>query len=161
VGANDFHAENISFENSFGQGAQAVALLVEADRAVFRNCRFLGWQDTLYAKSGRQYYKDCYIEGHVDFIFGAATAVFENCHIHSKGDGYLTAHMRFSTSEPTGFVFRNCKLTAANTNKGVFLGRPWRPYARVVFIDTEMDRHIRRGSTKLKLIGRSLPVATE
>ena len=67
---HDFHAENITFENSFGTGSQAVAVLVEADRLVFKHCRFLGWQDTLYAKNGRQYYEDCYIEGHVDFIFG-------------------------------------------------------------------------------------------
>ena len=143
VGANDFRAENLTFENSFGPGSQAVALLVEADRAVFLRCRFLGWQDTLYAKAGRQFYQDCYIEGHVDFIFGAATAVFENCTIHSKGQGYLTAHMRFSETEPTGFVFRNCRLTCVNTGKGVFLGRPWRAFGRVVFINTEMQAHIR------------------
>jgi PelA/Pel-15E family pectate lyase len=142
VGASDFHAENITFENSFGPGSQAVAMLVDADRAVFRNCRFLGWQDTLYAKGGRQYYKDCYIEGHVDFIFGAATAVFENCQIQSKGAGYIAAPMRFSDVEPTGFVFRHCRLTGVNTGKGVFLGRPWRPFGRVVFIETKMDGHI-------------------
>ena len=100
IGGHDFHAENITFENSFGTGSQAVAILVEADRAVFRKCRFLGWQDTLYAKNGRQYYKDSYIEGHVDFIFGQAAAVFENCHIHSKGDGYIAAPMRFAADEP-------------------------------------------------------------
>ncbi len=142
IGASDFSAENITFENSFGTGSQAVAMLVDADRATFRNCRFLGWQDTLYAKGGRQYYKDCYIEGHIDFIFGAATAVFENCQIHSKGAGYIAAPMRFSDAEPTGFVFRHCRLTGVNTGKGVFLGRPWRPFGRVVFIETEMDAHI-------------------
>ncbi|HJS51587.1 MAG TPA: pectinesterase family protein, partial [Pyrinomonadaceae bacterium] len=94
IGGHDFYAENITFENSFGPGSQAVAILVEADRAVFKKCRFLGWQDTLYAKNGRQYYKDSYIEGHVDFIFGQAAAVFENCHVHSKGDGYIAAPMR-------------------------------------------------------------------
>jgi len=99
IGGHDFHAENITFENSFGAGSQAVAVLVDADRAVFRNCRFLGWQDTLYAKNGRQYYENCYIEGHVDFIFGEAAAVFENCIIHSKGDGYIAAPMRFSADE--------------------------------------------------------------
>jgi len=142
IGASDFHAENITFENSFGTGSQAVAILVDADRAVFRNCRFLGWQDTLYAKGGRQFYQDCYIEGHVDFIFGAASAVFDNCQIHSKGSGYISAPMRFSDSEPSGFVFRHCHLTGVNTGKGVFLGRPWRPFGRVVFIETEMDGHI-------------------
>jgi len=142
IGASDFYAENLTFENSFGVGSQAVAALVEADRAVFRNCRFLGWQDTLYAKGGRQYYKQCYIEGHVDFIFGAATALFEDCEIRSKGPGYITAPMRFSEAETTGFVFRRCRLTRIDTVKGVFLGRPWRPYGRVVFIETQMGEHI-------------------
>jgi PelA/Pel-15E family pectate lyase len=144
IAGHDFSAENITFENSFGTGAQAVALLVEADRAVFKHCRLLGWQDTLYAKGGRQYYESCYIEGHVDFIFGAATAVFENCQIHSKGAGYVTAPMRFSTSEPTGFVFHKCNLTGVNTGAGVFLGRPWRPYGRVVLLECKLDAHIRK-----------------
>ncbi len=143
IGGHDFHAENVTFENSFGTGSQAVAVLVEADRAVFKNCRFLGWQDTLYAKNGRQYYENCYIEGHVDFIFGQAAAVFENCVIHSKGDGYIAAPMRFAADEPSGFVFINAKLTGENTTKGVYLGRPWRDYGRTVFLDTEMGAHIR------------------
>ena len=143
IGGHDFYAENISFENSFGTGSQAVAVLVEADRAVFENCRFLGWQDTLYAKNGRQYYRDCYIEGHVDYIFGQAAAVFENCRIHSKGDGYIAAPMRFAANEPSGFVFLNSILTSENTTKGVYLGRPWRDYGRTVFINTKMDAAIR------------------
>jgi PelA/Pel-15E family pectate lyase len=143
IGGHDFQAENITFENSFGTGSQAVAVLVEADRAVFKNCRFLGWQDTLYAKNGRQYYKDSYIEGHVDFIFGQAAAVFENCHIHGKGDGYLTAPMRFAVDEPSGFVFIKSKLTSENTKNGIYLGRPWRDYGRAVFVETRMDAAIR------------------
>jgi PelA/Pel-15E family pectate lyase len=143
IGGHDFHAENITFENSFGTGSQAVAVLVEADRSVFRNCRFLGWQDTLYAKNGRQYYLNSYIEGHVDFIFGQAAAVFENCRIHSKGDGYLTAPMRFAADEPSGFVFIQSKLTSENTKNGIYLGRPWRDYGRTVFIETQMDAQIR------------------
>jgi PelA/Pel-15E family pectate lyase len=143
VGAHDFHAENITFENSFGQGSQAVAVLSEGDRLIFKNCRFLGWQDTLYAKNGRQYFVDCYVEGHVDFIFGQAAAVFENCTIHSKADGYITAPMRFADTETSGFVFIDSKLTAANTEKGVYLGRPWRPFGRTVFLETEMGAHIR------------------
>ncbi len=143
IGGHDFHAENITFENSFGIGSQAVAVLVEADRAVFNKCRFLGWQDTLYAKNGRQYYKDSYIEGHVDFIFGQAAAVFENCHIHSKGDGYIAAPMRFAADEPAGFIFDKCRLTSGNTVKGIYLGRPWRDYGRTVFINTRMDAQIR------------------
>ncbi len=143
IGGHDFLAENITFENSFGTGSQAVAILVEADRAVFKNCRFLGWQDTLYAKNGRQYYKDSYIEGHVDFIFGQAAAVFENCHIHSKGDGYIAAPMRFAANEPAGFVFDNCRLTSSNTKNGIYLGRPWRDYGRTIFLNTVMDAQIR------------------
>jgi PelA/Pel-15E family pectate lyase len=143
VGGHDFYAENITFENSFGQGSQAVAVLTEGDRLIFRNCRFLGWQDTLYAKNGRQYFENCYIEGHVDFIFGQATAVFENCVIHSKGDGYIAAPMRFSAEESSGYVFVNSKLTGENTEKGVYLGRPWRAFGRTVFLNTEMGAHIR------------------
>jgi PelA/Pel-15E family pectate lyase len=143
IGGHDFRAENITFENSFGIGSQAVAVLVEADRAVFRNCRFLGWQDTLYAKNGRQYFENCYIEGHVDFIFGQAAAVFDKCQIHSKGDGYITAPMRFGADEPSGFVFLNSTLTSENTSAGVYLGRPWRDYGRTVFINTKMDAAIR------------------
>src|SRR5215204_1328621 len=137
IGGQDFQAENITFENSFGIGSQAVTVLVEADRAVFKNCRFLGWQDTLYAKNGRQYYENCYIEGHVDYIFGQAAAVFERCQIHSKGDGYITAPMRFAADEPSGFVFLNSTLTSENTTQGVYLGRPWRDYGRTVFVNTK------------------------
>jgi PelA/Pel-15E family pectate lyase len=143
VNADEFRAENITFENSFGTGSQAVALFVDADRAEFRNCRFLGWQDTLFVNGGRQLFKDCYIEGHVDFIFGSAAAVFENCTIHSKGAGYVTAQYRTSDRENTGFVFLRCRLTGENTGNGVYLGRPWRPYARVVFIDCWLGAHIK------------------
>jgi len=143
IGGHDFYAENVTFENSFGQGSQAVAVLVEADRAVFKKVRFLGWQDTLYAKNGRQYYRDSYIEGHVDYIFGQAAAVFENCRIHSKADGYIAAPMRFAATEPSGFIFLNSTLTSENTSKGVYLGRPWRDYGRTVFINTKMDAQIR------------------
>jgi pectinesterase len=139
----EFHAENITFENTFGVGSQAVALMIHSDRAEFRHCRFLGWQDTLYAATGRQYYKDCYIEGHVDFIFGNASAVFDNCEIHSRGDGYLTAQSRTSSELPTGYVFYHSRLTAENQAKGSYLGRPWRPYSRVVYIDCAMDASIR------------------
>ncbi len=143
VGGHDFYAENLTFENSFGTGSQAVAVLTEADRLVFKNCRFLGWQDTLYAKNGRQYFENCYIEGHVDFIFGQAAAVFENCVIHSKGDGYIAAPMRFAADENSGLVFINSKLTGENIKKGVYLGRPWRDFGRTVFVNTEMDAHIK------------------
>jgi pectinesterase len=143
VNANDFRAENITFENSFGTGSQAVALFIDADRGSFHNCRFLGWQDTLFINGGRHYFENCYVEGHVDFIFGSAKAFFENCHIHSKGAGYVTAHFRTSDSEQTGFVFYRCRLTGSDTGSGVYLGRPWRPYARVVFLECWLDSHIK------------------
>jgi pectin methylesterase-like acyl-CoA thioesterase len=139
----EFEAENLTFQNSYGPGSQAVALSIHSDRAVLRHCRLLGWQDTLYAASGRQYYEDCYIEGAVDFIFGNARAVFDHCEIRSAGPGYVTAESRTSADDSGGgFVFRQSKLTAADSVKGVYLGRPWRPYARVIFIDTEMGAHI-------------------
>jgi PelA/Pel-15E family pectate lyase len=143
INADDFRAENLTFENSFGIGSQAVALFVDADRATFKNCRFLGWQDTLFVNGSRHLFRGCYIEGHVDFIFGTASAVFEDCTIHSKGPGYVTAHYRTSNEEDTGFVFVRCRLTGADTGRSVYLGRPWRPYARVVFIDCWLGDHIR------------------
>jgi len=143
VNADGFRAENVTFENSFGTGSQAVALFVDADRTEFQNCRFLGWQDTLFVNGGRQFFKDCYIEGYVDFIFGNASAVFENCTIHSKGKGYVTAHYRTSSEQDTGFVFLRCRLTGEETGMGVYLGRPWRAYARVVFLECWLGKHIK------------------
>jgi pectinesterase len=142
VAADEFEAENITFENSYGVGSQAVALHLESDRAALRNCRFLGWQDTLYAASGRQYFRDCYIEGYVDFIFGNAAAAFEKCEIHSLDSGYIAAHSRTQADSPTGFVFDHCRLTAKDASVRVFLGRPWRLYSRVVFLHCWMAAHI-------------------
>jgi len=139
---NDFHAENITFENSAGPVGQAVALHVEGDRCVFKNCRFLGNQDTIYTGGeSRQYFVTCYIEGTTDFIFGAATAVFDRCTIHSKKNSYITAA---STTEGKafGYVFLNCKLTATAEAPKVYLGRPWRVFAKTVFINCEMGPHI-------------------
>lgn len=143
VNGAEFEAENITFENTYGVGSQAVALSVHSDRAVFRNCRFLGWQDTLYAASGRQYYVNSYIAGHVDFIFGDAAAVFDQCEIRSRGTGYIGAESRTTPDGAGGFVFYRSKLTADDGVTGVFLGRPWRVYSRLVYIDCWMDRHIR------------------
>jgi pectinesterase len=143
INADEFEAENLTFENSYGTGTQAVAISVNSDRAVFRNCRFLGMQDTLYAASGRQYYADSYIAGHVDFIFGNATAVFERCEIHSRGAGYIAAVSRTMPEGPTGFVFNRCRLAADDGVHDVYLGRPWRNYARVVYLDCWMGDHIR------------------
>jgi pectinesterase len=144
VQGNDFTAENITFENSAGRVGQAVALHVEGDRATFRNCRMLGNQDTLFMaiENSRQYYQNCYIEGTTDFIFGSSTVVFEGCTIHSKTNSYITAASTWPR-QPFGLVFLNCKLTAAPEATSVYLGRPWRPNARTVFLHTEMGTHIR------------------
>lgn len=141
--APDFYAENITFENSAGPVGQAVACFVSADRAHFKNCRFLGFQDTLYtySKQSRQYYEDCYIEGTVDFIFGWSTAVFNRCHIHSKRDGYVTAPST-DQGKKHGYVFYDCKLTAESEATKVYLSRPWRPYAQAVFVRCELGKHI-------------------
>lgn len=140
-----FEAINLTFANEAGPVGQAVAVVVAADKVAFKGCRFLGFQDTLYTwgKPSRQYYEDCYIEGTVDFIFGSSTALFNRCEIRSKrSGGYLTAA---STPEgtPYGYVFLDCRLTADEGVEGVYLGRPWRPFAKTVFIRCYMGAHIR------------------
>ena len=110
IDADDFTIENLTFENSAGPVGQALAIRVDGDRVTFRNCRFLGWQDTILLNRGRQYFENCYITGHVDFIFGAATAWFENCHIHVLRDGYITAAST-PPQQQFGFVFSHCKIT--------------------------------------------------
>ena len=152
VKADDFQVENLTFANDFNathpqlpQGSQALAISVTGDRAVFQNIRLLGNQDTVYVSKGRQYFTDCYIEGNVDFIFGDGKAVFDNCEIHNTthaAGGYITAQGRTSAQQDSGFVFNHCKLTAAPGVAHVWLGRPWRPYATVTFLNTEMGAHI-------------------
>ena len=145
VQGNDFSAENLTFENNAGYTAgQAVALHVEADRASFRNCRMVGNQDILFLATDhtRQYFKDCYIEGTTDFIFGASTAVFDHCTIKSKKNSFITAAST-PVGQQFGFVFMRCKLLADTAlAKKVHLGRPWRPNAKVVYLNTEMAGHI-------------------
>lgn len=141
--APDFYAEGITFANTAGRVGQAVACFVSADRAYFKACRFLGNQDTLYTygKGCRQYYEDCYVEGTVDFIFGWSTAVFNRCTIHSLGQGYLTAPST-DKKQKYGYVFYDCKMTAEPGVEGVALSRPWRPYAKAVFIHCDLGGHI-------------------
>ncbi len=144
VYADNFFAENISFRNDAGfKAGQAVALFVNGDRAKFINCNMTGFQDVLFcsAPSSKQYYKDCYIEGTTDFIFGPATAVFKNCHIHSKKNSHVTAA---STPReiPYGFVFFDCNLTADTGLNKVSLGRPWQPFASVTYIHCTIGNHI-------------------
>lgn len=142
IDADDVTVENITFENSAGPVGQALAVRVEGDRVVFRNCRFLGWQDTIFINRGRQYFENCYIAGHVDFIFGAATAFFERCHIHCLRDGYITAAST-PDNRPYGFVFSHCKITGETPSVKTYLGRPWRDFSSVMFLNTEMSEVVR------------------
>lgn len=171
IDTHDFTARNLTFENSSGRGidvGQALALYVDGDRISFEDCRFLGGQDTLFTAplppkemepngfigpkqfapraNGRHYYKNCYIEGDIDFIFGGATAYFEDCELFSKYVGrpvnsYVTAA---STPEgqPYGYVMKNCRFTSQCPPRSAYLGRPWREYAKTVLINCFMDEHI-------------------
>ena len=146
--ASDFLAENLTIANSSGEGkeiGQACAITVDADRAAFINCRFIANQDTIYTygKGQRQYFRNCWIEGTTDFIFGASTCWFEECTILSKKNSYVTAA---STPEweKFGYVFNNCRLIHNEDAVKVYLGRPWRSFAKTVFINCELGDHIVR-----------------
>jgi pectinesterase len=157
VNGPGFEADNLTFENAAGNTGQAVAVANRADRSIFKHCRFLGHQDTLFADYGRQYYVNSYIEGGVDFIFGNAAAVFEHSELHANGPGYLTAQSRTAPDQPTGYVIVDSKVTSsidrsgstmnpdtpgakstASAHDSTGLGRPWRPYSRVIYIHTEL-----------------------
>jgi pectinesterase len=145
VNGDNFIAHHITFRNDAGFTAgQAVAVECRGDKAVFIDCRFIGNQDILFLNSekSRQYYKDCYIEGTTDFIFGAATAWFENCHIHSKKNSHVTAAST-PQNHPYGFVFNDCALTGDSTLHAVSLGRPWRPYSWVLYMHCYMGQQIK------------------
>lgn len=143
VSGDNIQLENLTIENSAGKVGQAVALHVEGDCFVAYNCRILGNQDTLYASGDnrREYFKKCYIAGTTDYIFGSAIAVFEDCDIHSLTNSFITA-ANTPKENQFGFVFLNCKLTAESGVDQVYLGRPWRDYANVVFINCFMGKHI-------------------
>ncbi|MDB5236667.1 MAG: pectin esterase [Hymenobacter sp.] len=143
VRATDFSAENLTFANSAGPVGQALAIWVGGDRVRFKNCRFLGNQDTIYTGGRRQYYQDCYIEGTTDFIFGSSSAWFENCELFcKKGGTYLTAASTPDTVR-YGYVFNRCRLTGDAPTESYYLGRPWRPYAKVVFLKCTLGAHIK------------------
>ncbi len=144
VAGNNILFENMTFLNAAGRVGQAVALHVEGDRCVFRHCKLIGNQDTLLAsgETSRQYYVDCAIEGTTDFVFGAATAVFDHCTIISKKDSYITAAST-PPDRPYGFVFLDCRLIADSAGRLVYLGRPWRLYAYTAFVNCWMGNHIR------------------
>lgn len=185
IDTHDFTARNITFQNDAGYGyqvGQALALYVDGDKCAFYNCRFLGSQDTLFTGplpgkeahpggfvgpkefapliNGRQYYKNCYIRGDVDFIFGSATAYFEECEIFSQNrpdaynpwdghdldkvpvHGYITAA---STPEdqPYGYIMDHCRFTSDCPPGSVYLGRPWRQHAQTILLHCELGAHIR------------------
>jgi pectinesterase len=169
VTGDNFVATKLTFANDWVKTGkprtQALALSISGDRAVLRDVRLLGAQDTLLATSkgcrtggsgadsgpvepckiARQFYDHCYIEGEVDFIFGNAKAVFNECEIHSivhPAGGYLTANGRSKPDEDSGYVFNHCRLTAEPGVDKIFLGRPWRDYAKVIYLNTEMGAHI-------------------
>lgn len=143
ISGNRFTAENISFINSAGPVGQAVALYVDADKATFKNCRFIGNQDTIFAagENARQYFVDCYIEGTTDFIFGPATTVFQNCTIKEKSDSYITAAST-TPGKKFGFVFLDCKIIADTAVHKIYLGRPWRANAKTAFIRCQLPQHV-------------------
>jgi pectinesterase len=160
INGTGFEADNITFENTAGNTGQAVAVADRGDRSIFKHCRFLGHQDTLFADYGRQYYVDSYIEGGVDYIFGNATAVFERDELHSNGPGFVTAQSRTSADQSTGYVILKSRVTSgiesaapmdpatpgarstASARNMIGLGRPWRPYSRVIYIDTELPANL-------------------
>jgi len=143
ISGNRFVAENITFMNSAGPVGQALALYVDADKAVFKNCRFIGNQDTIYAagENARQYFVNCYIEGTTDFIFGPSTAVFQNCTIKGKSDSYITA-ANTPKGKKFGFIFLDCKILADSSVTKLFLGRPWRAYSKTAFIRCQLPKQI-------------------
>lgn len=161
INGTGFEADNLTVENAAGNTGQAVAVANRSDRSIFKHCRLLGHQDTLFADYGRQYYVDSYIEGGVDYIFGNATAVFERDELHSNGPGFVTAQSRTSADQSSGYVILNSRVTSgleaaaapmdaatpgakstASAHNTIGLGRPWRPYARVVYIKTELPAEL-------------------
>ena len=143
IQGNSITLKNITVENNAARLGQAVALHTEGDRLTFINCRFLGHQDTIYTGNAkcRHYFKDCYIEGTTDFIFGPSTAWFEHCDIFCKAESYITAA---STPQdvPYGYIFNNCHITADTHVNKVYLGRPWRDYGYTLFMNCELPKQI-------------------
>lgn len=171
VDTHDFTARNLTFENSAGPGTsvgQALALYADGDRLFFDHCRFLGGQDTLFTGplppkeiepngfigpkqfapriNGRHYYRNCYLEGDIDFIFGSATAYFEGCTLFSKYTGREISSYVTAASTPQGqeygYVMEGCRFEGNGPAHSAYLGRPWREYAKTVLLNCYMDQHI-------------------
>lgn len=141
VDADGFQATNLTIRQISGDHGQAIALRLNGDRVVLSKCDLLGWQDTLRVENGRHYFNECRIEGRVDYIYGSATAVFKDCTLHTKGNGYVTAAST-PQAKDWGFVFLSCTLTGT-TPRSVFLGRPWRPWSSVTYLNCHMADCIR------------------
>jgi pectinesterase len=150
--AKGFIARGITFSNVAGpEGHQAVALRSSADYFVFYGCCFEGYQDTLYAHAGRQFYRDCTISGTVDFIFGDSLAVFQNCELRARApmagqQNTITAQGKKEKDTVTGFSFQNCSLTAESglnsSAAATYLGRPWKTYSTTVFLRSAIGGHV-------------------
>ncbi len=143
IEANDITLKNLTVENNAARLGQAVALHTEGDRLLFVNCRFLGHQDTIYTgmPRTRMLFKDCYICGTTDFIFGPSTAWFEGCAIHCLSNSYITAASTPKDAD-YGYVFNNCKITVADNVEKEYLGRPWRDYGYTLFMNCELPAQI-------------------
>jgi len=150
VSGDGFSAKNLTIQNDYHlkdpNPSQAVALAITADRAVLEKVRLLGAQDTLYAaskkdKPSRQYFKDCYVEGHVDFIFGDAKAFFDRCHIHgiAHQSVMITAQSKVRPDQDSAYVFDRTLITADKDATGIFFGRAWRPLATVIFMRSRIE----------------------
>lgn len=144
LSGNDITLENLTIENSSAELGQAVALHIEGDRVVVRNCRLLGHQDTLYTgrDGARQYFENCYIEGTTDFIFGPATTWFEGCTIHCKKNSYITA-ANTPQNIKYGYIFNNCTVTVVDSVTEMYLGRPWRAYSMTLFMNSILPKGIK------------------
>jgi pectinesterase len=143
VEAPEFNADGVTFANTAGATGQAVAIAVRSDKAIFKHCRFLGYQDTLFADFGRQYYTESYITGGVDFIFGNAAAVFDHVTIHEQIPGYLTAQSRTDPRQATGYVITDSIVTSEPLEgKSFYLGRPWREYSKVIVMNTTLPAEL-------------------
>lgn len=145
IDADEFGCENLTFENAAPpRTGQALAVRIDGDRVAFKNCRFLGYQDTIFGNRGRHYFEGCTIVGAVDFIFGGATEYYQNCTIHCIGGGYITASSA-PEDQPYGLVFDHCHITA-EPGVQTFLGRPWRAYSATAYLRCEMDDVIKAGA---------------
>ncbi|HLK91765.1 MAG TPA: pectinesterase family protein [Polyangia bacterium] len=144
LSANDFSAANLTFENSYGPGSQAVALLASGQREQFLSCRFVGYQDTLYVKGGTQYFKDCYVQGSTDYVFGGSTAVMDNCEARNVAGGSAVTAPNTDISVAYGIVFLGGKLTAVSgvASGSVGLGRPWGADGFTAYLHTNVGAHI-------------------